>query len=241
LRRPGWRRIALAALVAVTALSLLLLVLQAAALADAPDESAAPVLTVLLLHSHAGLAWWLGIAALAAAGFCARWRTASGLLVALAAFLYTRAMVSHAAGDGDLDWAMAAHWLHLCGACAWAGVVLVGATAPWQGDNVQAAARRLSRVATAALALVLVSALLRLALLPNFAVAGFTPNVQALAGKLVLVAGVIALGAFNRFAGMPALGEPAGVRRFVRVLRIEALLMGAVLLAAAVLASTPPG
>jgi hypothetical protein len=56
-----------------------------------------------------------------------------------------------------------------------------------------------------------------------------------------------ALGAFNRFVGLPALAGDAAAaadadapRRFVLVLRIEALSMLAILLAATVLGSTAP-
>jgi len=242
LERRGASVAALAALL----LSAAAMVTQAALLADLPDafqptELAAALgaaLPVLLLHSHAGLAWWSGMAALLAAALLLRlewWRRG---LAALALFLLSRAVVSHAAGDGDVSWAVVLQWLHLGGACAWAGVVLVGAMR--SADAIAQYAQRLSRVATVALALVLGSAVLRLLMMA--ATMHLTDAyLTVLAAKIALVAAAAALGAFNRFICLPALGQggTAG-RRFLRVLRIEAAVMLAVLLAAAVLGSTSP-
>jgi putative copper resistance protein D len=63
----------------------------------------------------------------------------------------------------------------------------------------------------------------------------------ALAVKIALVAAAAALGAYNRFMGLKSLGQDAAAsHRFLRVLRIEAAVMLAVLLAATVLGSTSP-
>jgi putative copper resistance protein D len=56
--------------------------------------------------------------------------------------------------------------------------------------------------------------------------------------KLALVAIAVALGGFNRFAVMPSL--PRAWPRFVRVLRVEAAVLLAVLVAAALLANGEP-
>ena len=56
--------------------------------------------------------------------------------------------------------------------------------------------------------------------------------------KLALVAIAVALGGFNRFAVMPSL--PASWPRFARVLRVEAVVLLAALVAAAVLANGEP-
>ncbi len=243
-----WPAGALAALAALAALSLsaVAMLTQASLLADLPDAfsvaelAAALRVTVplLLMHSHAGAAWWSGMAALLAAAGSLRlgWRRIG--LIALAGFLLSRALVSHAAGGGDLSLAVLLQWLHLCGACVWAGVVLAGAML--SAGMIGQYAQRLSRVATVALCVVLASAVLRL-LMMAAEVEVSRAYLTALAVKIALVAAAAGLGAYNRFMRLPALRQDrAASHAFLRVLRIEAAVMLAVLLAATVLGSTSP-
>lgn len=240
------RRGASVATLAALLLSTAAMVTQAALLADLPDafsvsdlaDALGATVPVLLMHSHAGLAWWIGTAALLAAACSLPLGRRRIGLISLALVLLSRALVSHAAGEGDFSWAVALQWLHLCGACAWAGVVLVGSTL--SSEAIGKYAQRLSRVATAALALVLASAVLRL-----FMMAATTDlshaYLTALAVKIALVAAAAGLGAYNRFISSPALARAENAsQRFLLVLRIEAAVMLAVLLAATVLGSTSP-
>ncbi len=178
-----------------------------------------------------------------------------------------RASAGHA-GAAGVDAQTVVMTVHLLATGAWAGAVIVGALVVLRPDghghehpsasDRQAVARylsRLSSLATAALALVVltgaasgwhalggrVGALLPAAAAPAWA--------GVLDVKLVLVAVAIALGAFNRFRTLPpllaALATPRGDaavprRRFVRVLRVEAVVMLAVLVAAAILANIEP-
>jgi putative copper resistance protein D len=253
------RAAALGGAIVAIAASAVLLWLEAAAMAEVPLANAGPAVVSVLSATHYGLAWMIGIAALTAAALAAALfakRLARAILMlALAVFLYTRSMVSHAAGDGDLSWAMASDWLHLVLISLWVGAVLV---AGWislpQPDGGRDRARyieSLSASATLALAGIVATGL--------FAAWRNVGSIDRLSGnpygdtlllKLALVALAAALGALNRFVFMPPLlaglndGKPAPcvpARCFLLILRVEGLALAGVLLLAAMLgASAPP-
>ena len=156
--------------------------------------------------------------------------------------------------------------MHLLAIGAWSGAAIVGAlvvgAAPTRdGDAALADAdgarylARLSRLATAALALVVLTGSATAwheaggRIGPLLPAAGASAWTWTLAVKLVLVGVAVALGGFNRFATLPPLvaalaSRDAPVdapwRRFARILRIEAVVLLAVLVAAAVLANGEP-
>lgn len=244
-----------------------LLWLEAAAMAEVPLTEAAPAIYSVLTATHYGLAWMIGMCALAAASALSaiRWRPgrarAAGLfrLAGLGVFLYSRSMLSHAGAGGDISWAVAADWLHLVLISLWVGEVLVAGlitlretAAGTHQDRLACAAyvEALSTSATIALigifATGALSAWRGLGSLDN---ASGNPYADALLVKLALVGGAALLGGVNRFLVMPGLlAQLRGTqdtaahpgRRFAGVLQIEAVLLVAALIVAAILSSTPP-
>jgi putative copper resistance protein D len=225
---------------------------QAAVMADVPLAEAPMQFGPVLGHSRFGPLWALQTAALVgcmAAPGC--WRAACVLL-----FIGARAATSHA-GASDSALPMVVDALHLLAASLWAGLVLCTAVGPrWHPASRDDAQRTwrfvaaLSRVATVALGLIALSGLFAAWRALGTPV-GVTRSAygQLLAIKLLLVAAAAALGGFNRWAVLPRLrlalqGASAGiaVRRFRRVIGIEAVVLLAVLALAALLAGTePPG
>lgn len=242
-----------------------LLLLVAASMAEVPIGEAGQAVRTLLAQSHFGMAWLVGMGALAAAALAAaigtplRWRRGLAWLnlFAIAAFFYTRSMVSHAAADGDLNPAIVADWFHLCLVSAWVGVVFIAAFGTLAGppplEGREDAARyigKLSLCATLALAGIgatgLFGAWHNLGSLANAAGSDYG---KVLAAKLALVALAVVLGGYNRFIAMPALLRELGntgerdlptLPAFKLVLRIEAVVLLAVLACAALLSATAP-
>ena len=254
--------LALMALAAAAVADLAVLWLQAAAMAELPLLQAGPALYAALTATHYGSAWMAGMGALAFAAGATALRRRPALyaaLVALAVFLYSRSLLSHAAADGDISWRVAFEWLHQVLAVVWVGEVFVAGLFTLRGPTRATPLQRgeqaryveaLSTSATVALAGIVVSGLYStwqgLGSLDN--VLG-NPYSNVLLVKLVLVACAALLGGFNRLLVMPsllgalrgsgALVEHSG-RRFALVLQVEAAVLAAVLAAAAVLSSTSP-
>lgn len=224
----------------------MLLWLETALMSELPLSQAAARMPMVMRSTHYGLGWMLGSAALLVAATAARRRWPALLGCAIAVFMFSRAMLGHAAADGDLSWTMLVDLLHLACASAWTGLVLVAA---WMllsaKDSVAAPASffpALSRAATVALSGVVLSGILNA--WRHLSGAPFTfasPYTMLLAAKVAMVACAAALGAWNRFFVMPALGSGlAGRWRFSVILRWEALILTVVLVLAAMLSASPP-
>jgi putative copper resistance protein D len=249
---------------------LVVLWLQSAAMADRSLSQGWAFASEFLRDTHFGHAWVLGFGALLLAMAAASlqrddratlssrcWWTA---VAALALFAWSRAAVSHAAGQGDLSAAVLVEGVHLLSAALWIGVVLVAAVVrlptPPKGAAIRADAthwvRSLSSTATAALIGVLVTG--------SYNAWRSIPSLQAmleesyghiLIAKLGLVLVAMCLGGFNRFKVMPHVlrqlqkSRPRGPetmanRRFGAVLLIEAVVLCVTILAAALLSSAEP-
>lgn len=244
------KRAARAGLLAALAAHVALLLLQAASMAEVPLAQALPEVRTVLAETHYGTAWLAGLAALALA--LAMAPHARVMLAALAAALYAKAMSSHAAAHGDLSGAMLLHWSHLAAVTVWSGAVFAGAVcalpqALAPGAALPRYARSLSSAATAALAVAVASGAGSAWLnLREATLSLHNPYAALLLAKVVLVLCAAGLGGYNRWRGMPPLAHPqAGVRqaaawRFGAVLRIEAVVLLAVLALAALLGATPP-
>jgi putative copper resistance protein D len=243
-----------AAAVALVA-NLVTLWLESAAMAEVPVTEAGGAAWAMLTSTHWGVAWAIGMLALATAAA----GSARLALCALAVFWYTRGMVSHAAGDGDFSLRLVADWVHLglislwIGEVAIAGVIAMQAAPVMTPDDRRARAayvQSLSNSATFALAGIAVTGLYAAwRNLGGWADLSGTPYGQTLVAKLLVVGIAAALGGFNRFVVMPAwlaresAGEAAPAflpARFRRVLWIEACVLLAAVVLAAWLASTSP-
>ena len=261
------RRVGLVALALALCASAGVLWLQAAAMAEVPLAQAAQATLSMLTSTHLGLAWKIGMGALMLA-IAAMARATPGRreralllvgLAALAGFLYTRSMVSHASADGDFSFLMLVDWVHLILICLWIGEVIVsglvvlasppGAVLEDRNDCARYV-ESLSRSATIALvgifATGLVNAWRNLGGIGALASDGYGITLLI---KLTLVLGAVLLGGANRFVVMPRLiaslrsgnaGADKAMRNFTRILRIEAVVLVVVLLKAAILSATSP-
>lgn len=264
---PRLRRTLLGASGAAMAALVAILWVEAASMAEVPLGQALPAVGSVLTATHYGLAWMIGAAALVVTGaVCATdVRIQSGGLLpavrigALGVLLYSRSMVSHAGAGGDFTWALVNDWVHLVLVSVWVGEVIVaglivlralpGDTSEGRSDCARYV-DALSRSATVALGGIVLSgvaSIWRVLDSPGDLIGN--PYGTALLVKIGLVLCAAALGGFNRFFVMSSLlaslrhteqPQPDTGRRFATVLHIEAIVLVAVLIAAAVLTSTPP-
>lgn len=264
---PRLRRALLGATGTAMAAIAAILWVEAASMAEVPLVEALPAVVAVLTATHYGLAWMIGAAALLITGaVCAtdvRVRAggaaAAVRIAALGVLLYSRSMVSHAGAGGDFTWALLTDWVHLVLVSVWVGEVIVAGLVvlralPGDASEGRSDCARyvdaLSRSATVALSgIVLTGVASSWRVLDSPADLIGNPYGTALLVKIGLVLCAMALGGYNRFVVMPSLlaslrcaGQPghgAG-RRFAKVLHIEAIVLVAALIAAAVLTSTPP-
>lgn len=266
-RRQPLRKAAVASAVVALVANVVWLWLESAAMAEVPVAEAAGATWSMLTSTHLGYAASIGIAGLAAAtagallGGERSARPALLTLLGLAVFWYTRGTISHAASDGDFSVRLLMDWVHLGLISLWVGeVILSGGVMLRTSDSMTAADRRaragyvasLSSSATVALTGILVTGIYAAwRSLGGFGNMVGNPYGSTLMAKLLLVGAAAVLGGFNRFFVMPPwlARESAGnaaqehfPARFRRILWIEALVLLAVVVLAAWLASTsPPG
>ena len=239
-----------ASLLALAA-SLAWIEVQAIAMSELSPLRALGAVGDLVVDTGFGRAWAVATLALAAGIALASFRRyrpvplrALGLIVAVVAV--ARASTGHAIAHG-FGWQVPTQAIHVLATGLWAGGVFAAVLAVLHGranavDCVRYA-QRLSRLATAALlgaaATGAASAWHALggSLAPLAPAAG-VPWGEVLDAKLALVATAVALGGLNRFGVMPSL--PGTWRRFAWVLRVEAVVLAAALVAGAWLANGEP-
>ena len=243
---------------------------EAAAMAETPLLQAGQAVEALVLRTHFGHAWTIGLVAWSIAGLLPFAEGSDGrrpvafaaAIAALSVFIATRSVVSHAGSGGDFTPDVAVDWLHLSLVSLWVGMVMAGARLALPVDDAPLQARadaaywvqRMSTTATVALVAIAATGLLKAwrAAVPASSVHEFLDSSygHALGAKLVLVALAVALGGFNRFVVLPGLfrqlagGQHGGPwrQRLVTILRLEAATLLLVLVAASLLSGTePPG
>jgi putative copper resistance protein D len=242
------RRLLLRACAVALAGSLAWMAVEAISMTDAPLPQALGAIADIVVDTPFGLAWAAATGALAVSLVLVAMSLRHApplrtLAVAMAVVAVAHASAGHAGanGLGVLALVMSAHEL---ATAAWAGGVVATVVCVLRGDvhsgDAARVAGRLSTLATAALAVVVLtggaSAWHGLGGSPAPLLA--SPWGLVLDAKLALVAAAIALGGFNRFVVMPAL--PHAWPRFARVLRVEAAVLLAALVAAAWLANGEP-
>lgn len=264
---PRLRAALLTATGAAMAASAAILLVEAASMAEVPLAEALPAVHSVLTATHYGLAWTIGAAALGVtAGVCAagirvQVDGAASIIraAAIGVLLYSRSMVSHAGAGGDFTWAVLVDWVHFVLVGLWVGELLLAGLLVFRRlpDDVPASradcaayVEALSRSATIALAGIFATGAIsawRVLESPQDLIGN--PYGTVLLVKIGLVLCAATLGGFNRFFVMPTLlrslhqpGQEMGAasRRFARILHLEAIVLTAVVLAAAVLTSTPP-
>jgi putative copper resistance protein D len=225
--------------------------LQAISMTESPPFAALLGAGDIVTGTGFGRAWLVATLALAAglalASAC-RYRAfpLRALGVVLAVVATAQACMGHAAADG-IGWLVPTMAVHRLATGLWAGSVFAAALVVLNGSpdavDVVRHARRLSTLATAALAGVVLTGAASAWHALGGSLAPLAPSTAsswsvALEVKLALVGVAIALGGFNRFVVMPSL--PGAWPRFARVLRVEAVLLLAVLAVAAWLAGGEP-
>ena len=224
---------------------------QSVALTDLPPFAALQAAGGIVMDTAFGQSWAVATSMLAACVALAhtkRYRSmplrALGLGVALVAVAHANA--GHAGANG-IGWQLPTMAVHALATGLWAGSVFAAVLAVWRDTppsiDGPRFAQRLSLLATAALVGVVVTGAasawhgLGGSLAPLAPASGSSWG-RLLDTKLALVACAVALGAFNRFVVMRAL--PSSGPRFARVLRVEAVVLLAVLATAAWLGNGEP-
>lgn len=263
---PRLRKVMLSAVAAAAMAYVAGLWLEAASMAEVPVSEAFPAVRSVITATHYGLAWMIGAAALLVAALTLRIRngvrpSAVAPLIraaALGVLLYARSMVSHAGAAGDFTWAVLVDWVHLVLVSLWVGEVIVAGLVTlrsqpeWESKNRGECARfitSLSTSATVALVGIFITGVLSAWRgLGSFENVLDNPYGTSLLIKVGLVLCAAALGGLNRFVVMPKLlvqlrkpkRESGANEKFAMILQLEAIILVAVLIAAAVLSSTSP-
>ena len=262
--RRRLRRLAMLCVVVLLATTAADLVTRAQTMAGDALPAAIAALPAVLMHTHFGAVWITRFAlialALALAGGTSRALRVASLGLALAIAL-TTTLTGHAADWGDLTLSAGIDWVHVVATTVWAGGLIALALAvlrearQWPLRVLAGCMRRFSRLAGFCVAAVLATGLYNAWVqLPGPSALVTTIYGRALAVKLLLVLGLLWLGALNRYRVVPALDRdrPAVFRESSRGSRAvpsqlnafvarEAVLAVLVFACTAVLVdSTPP-
>ncbi|BCQ22304.1 CopD family protein [Caballeronia sp. NK8] len=258
--RAGWRRAARGGLLAALALVLCNFVslwLQSAAMSGAPLAEAGASLWLVATGTHAGIGWTVALAGsvlLVPAASGGAPTVARIGFAALAALVVAagKSAVGHAADAGAFSFAEGVQTLHLLATAVWGGIVIAGAFVLPALDTSVARAllirtvARMSRTAAIALAFVVLTGGFNAWRGVGGSPAALTASAwgQALLVKIALVALALAFGALNRWSALPRLQRSASTidaHTVINVMRVEAVMMAGVFVAAAVLSHSVPG
>lgn len=230
---------------------------RAAVLTGQPLGEALTLLPAVLGRSHFGAMWLAGTADIALLWWSwLRWRRtgtnvyAALMLAALGIYCATFAATGHAAGWGDLSWALLVDWLHVMAGCIWGGGMVALALATWAArkgppgrQSLIADAMRASRLALLGVLLVLATGIGQILRDPSVLAEPLASGyARTLLLKLSLVAVMLACGALNRFVFLRAMSRHPNLppRGLVRVLMLELAMMVAVLACVATLREITP-
>ena len=258
----GWaraRRVSMGGAVVLAIADLVLVWLQAASMSGAPLFDAFSAVVAVVTGTHAGIGWAIAFAGsvlLVIATISANAKGAPRLGVfALGAIVAAagKASIGHAADAGAFSLAEGVQTVHLLATALWGGVVFAGAwrVLPALGTSLARAfliriAGKMSAMSVVAVSLVVLTGLYN-------AWRGLGGSAQALEAsawghalivKGTLVATALLLGAMNRWSVLPRLQRTASTgdaRTFTGVMRVEAVLIAGVFVAAAVLSHSVPG
>jgi len=267
-----------------------LLLVRAAGMSDYPLKAVFPVLPTILYKTHFGWLWLVRIVALLA--LCIGWfmgrkrldshAVPAFMLIAAGVIAFTRSASGHAADEGDFRLPELMDWLHLMAASFWGGGLLVLSTsiipisvkrAEREPSLIAHIIRRFSFLAGIALGVIVITAMYNAWLEVGSLEALFkTQYGWTIIAKLLLLSGLVVLGALNRYVAIPLLQQGAGesvIRRgflynlltlrwrrasiardkrdmtraacrFLRNVRLEAVLIVGALLCAALLLNEVP-
>jgi len=258
--RHGWRRAArggpIAAIVLILC-SFVSLWLQSAAMSGAPIPQAGASLWLVATGTHAGIGWSVALVGgvlllLAASGASLSMARIGTAVLAALIVAAGKSAIGHAADAGAFSLAEGVQTLHLLATAAWGGIVIAGAfVLPALDTSVARAVlirtvARMSKAASIAVALVILTGVFNGWRGVGGSLAALTASVwgHVLVVKLALVAAALAFGALNRWSALPRLQRSASTmdaHTVINVMRIEAVMMAGVFVAAAVLSHSVPG
>jgi len=241
------------------------LLLRTAVMADVEPGEAWDFVPRVLAHSDYGFYWQWRTAAWIVLLLVSLWVVSRGwdngsvwlLVIAALAIMLLVSVTHHAGEDGLWSVANLVNWLHLAGISIWGGAVVTCAMVVMPelrryADAQQTAitAQRLSALATAALAVVLLSGIFNSwRQVDEFSQLWTTVYGRVLSIKLALVGIMMVIGALNRFLWVPeviARRHAAEERwstpsqRLFLALRVDSLIFIAVMITAVVLGSQSP-
>jgi putative copper export protein len=212
LRRLG--RVCLTVLVATTAGELLA---RARTMAGGDLAAAVAAIPVVLARTHFGVVWIARFVLLGAAFLVIARESRPARIAALGLGLgltLTTSLTGHGADWGDLTWTAGIDWVHVVAVSAWTGgllalaLVVLGDADAWPPARLGVLMRRFSRLAGYCLVAALASGSYNAWVqLPRVSALWTTFYGRVLSVKLLLVLGVIALGAINRYLILPRLGR----------------------------------
>ena len=264
LRHRSLRRTIFFSIGTMLAAMIAVLIAETATMADVPLRETLPAIPSVLLSTHFGQAWIAGAGFIVLVALSQLMGTITPLryligAIGLIGFATTRSLVSHAVAAGAVSWPVAIETTHLLLISVWlgevivAGMIMLSAACGPHRDDRRDCSRYLAQLSTSA----------------TFALIGIvaTGVINAWRGlgspvhllddmwgmilltKLIGVVVAVLLGALNRWRIMPklllhlqssSLVAVSDQRRFVSVLRIEMIVLMAVLFAAAVLSQSAP-
>lgn len=258
--RYGWRRAARSGPIAAIVLilcSFVSLWLQSAAMSGAPISQAGASLWLVATSTHAGIGWSVALVGsvlllLAASGASLSMARIGMAMLAALIVAAGKSAIGHAADAGAFSLAEGVQTLHLLATAAWGGIVIAGAfVLPALDTSVVRAVlirtvARMSKAASVAVALVVLTGAFNGWRGVGGSLAALTASVwgHVLIVKLALVAAALAFGALNRWSALPRLQRSASTmdaHTVINVMRIEAVMMAGVFVAAAVLSHSVPG
>lgn len=276
-------------LAALTLSTLMLLFVRSAVMSERPLGDVLPVLSLVIFKTHFGKTWMIRCLGLGLAWLGWLWSGRSSqsrigwgfILVSVTLVAASRSASGHAADAGDFTLTEVIDCLHIFATSVWGGalvvtsLVILPAITRLAGEQraiTAIVARRLSLIAGVALASVVMTGLFNAwrALGGDFPALWSTVYGQLLSAKLLLVAGMVSLGAINRYRVLPLLlswgGHPVSeqarvrwplnlrssasadqtsstncpIRAFARTARIEVILVLGVVLITALLLRAMP-
>lgn len=251
----GLRRLDLWVAGMVAFASALALLIATAVMGEVGLREACPMFWMMLTSTDFGHAGCVTIFTMLVL-LTLRWNGRAGVLteagvgVALLLFAITRASMGHAGEEGLLTAALAAEALHYAAIGIWTGAVLVSAWYALHDSRIDLRGagshdRYLDLMSQAATVAVVV--IFATGVYSAWRRVGTAENLQntfyglVLLVKVVLVLVAIALGAYNKFWGLPAANRSIDGVHFVRsVLRIESVVLVCAVLAASILISQQP-
>jgi copper resistance protein D len=242
--------------------------IHCALMGDSTLSEAGPAVRSMVVETDFGHAWlvsavlMLGVLLLSLLPLNSSLRFRPAIWLALTGFALARSHMGHPVDAGAFSLPVWADWMHFLAISTWVGLVLVATyvvvphlvNAPVEEHGNSAEfVQSLSDAATFALVMLFITGAYngwRSVVVPGNLLASTYGQILLL--KLVLVILAASLGGHNRFFEMPRVlatlrktsleSPPRPLKRFATVLHIESVILAGVVVAAAVLVSSPlPG